>query len=217
MFTILTLAAAGLVSLAGHTPGSKETSTSTTARTVLVQNNRKVPVTVILEYGPFDHRLGTVPATRTAALALPRWVAPGGESYRLFVRSEGSDEMKTPAFSIAPHRQLSLLVPRVKVFAPAPRDTMIQRVPAAEYRDATITVDNLRNSPVSVVASRDAFDTRLGVVNAQSRRTLVIPRELTRPDQSVKIFVEENGAFDLASNLLQVKGAEHLGIRVPPR
>jgi hypothetical protein len=54
---------------------------------VTVQNNRPVPVTVYMEYGAFDRRLGIVAPQQTATLALPAWAV--NQSIRLFVHPEG--------------------------------------------------------------------------------------------------------------------------------
>ena len=51
--------------------------TDTVVNSVTVQNHRNAPVTIYLESGNFDRRLGEVPAKDTKTLPLPPWAASG--------------------------------------------------------------------------------------------------------------------------------------------
>lgn len=92
---------------------------------------------------------------------------------------------------------------------------MMEVIPPEELADATLTVDNPRAEPVTVFADQGPFDVRLGQVPAHSRVTLRFPKSVIAPDESIRIFVHPEGGFDLASETLDVRPAQHLGLRVP--
>jgi hypothetical protein len=191
-------------------------TTDTSANALTVQNDRNVPVTVYMDYGPFDRRLGTVPAFQTATVPLPAWAVEGRESIQLFVHPEGDvEDLATQELSLQPPGRLAMIVPPRGGMPLAPRDTMMEVIPPEELADATLTVDNPRAKPVTVFAEQGPFDVRLGQVPAHSRVTLRFPKSVVAPDESVQIFVHPEGGFDLASETLQVRPAQHLGLRVP--
>jgi hypothetical protein len=97
----------------------------------------------------------------------------------------------------------------------APADTMTAVIPPEELADATLTVDNPRSKPVTVLAEEGEFDVRLGVVPARSSVTLRLPKSVVAPDQTINVFVHPEGGFDLSSQELHVRPGEHLGLRVP--
>lgn len=183
---------------------------------VEVQNNRRVPVTVYLEYGQFDRRLGTVPAMSTAVLAMPDWVVRQ-DRVQLFVHPEGELELATQEFRVHPGATIGLLVP---ASGNMPRsteatDTMSAALLPEELAETTLTVDNPRSVDVIVYASLPPFDIRLGRVPARSRATLQFPKAAIRADQSVVILVHPVRGQDLESQTLRVRWGEHLGLRVP--
>ena len=191
-------------------------TTDTSANAVTVQNDRKVPVTVYMEYGTFDRRLGTVPAFQMATLPLPAWAVEGRERIQLFVHPEGEvEDLGTQELWLRPPGRLGMIVPPRGGMPWAPRDTMMEVIPPEELADATLTVDNPRAEPVTVFADQGPFDVRLGQVPAHSRVTLRFPKSVVAPDESIQIFVHPEGGFDLASETLQVQPAQHLGLRVP--
>ena len=101
---------------------------------------------------------------------------------------------------------------------PPPRDTMTAVIPPEDLADATLTVDNPRSEPVTVLAEQDgSIDVRLGEVPAHARATLRFPKSVVLPDGSIRVFVHPEGGSDLASETLQVRQGEHLGLRVPAR
>jgi hypothetical protein len=195
---------------------SAAVTTASLDNTLTVQNDRKVPVTVYMEYGPFDRRLGTVPARETATVALPAWAVKAHDRIQLFAHPEGDvDDLATQEFSLQSPARLSMIVPAWGHMPLAPTDTMMAVIPPEELADATLTVDNPRDKPVTVFADQDPFDVRLGQVPAHSRVTLRFPKSVVFPDESIRIFVHPDGGFDLASETLQVRPGEHLGLRVP--
>jgi len=191
--------------------------TDTVASSVTVQNERKVPVTVYLATGKFDRRLGVVPALATQTLPLPDW-AVTQSSVRLFAHPENSlEDLSTDKFTLVPPGRVKMIV-RDQFAKPAvaPTDTMMQIIPPEELANATITVDNPRDVPVTVFAEAGPFAARLGEVAAKGRRTLRFPKSVISPFGSIRVFVRPQGGLDLTSTQLTVRQGDHLGLRVPP-
>lgn len=191
-------------------------TTLDTINAVTVQNERKVPVTVYLDYGKFDRRLGIVPASQTRTLSVPGWAVQGRRSLRLFVHPEGEvDELATQTFTLTPPGRIALLVPP-KGGMPVSRDTMREVIPPEALDDATLTVDNPRDTPVTIFVQQGKFDVRLGEVPARSRATLRFPKKVVLPSNTIEVIVHPRGGRDLTTQALSIKRGEHLGLRVPP-
>ncbi len=191
-------------------------TTATPDNSLTVQNDRKVPVTVYMEYGQFDRRLGVVPAMQTATLALPAWAVRERASIELFAHPEGEvEDLETQEFSLRPPARIGMVIPSRGHMTSTPPDTMMEVIPPEELADATLTVDNPRSKPVTVFADMDPFDVRLGTVPAHSRVTLRFPKSVIYPDNSIRVFVHPEGGLDLSTETLQVRKGEHLGLRVP--
>jgi hypothetical protein len=191
-------------------------TTDTIANALTVQNQRDRPVTVYLAHGPFDHRLGQVPAWETAILPLPAWAAKGYARVKLFAHPEGAfGDLATQEFTVRPPGRIAMVVPAEE--SVDPRDPMTAVIPPEDSANATLTVDNSRDVPVTVLVEHGRFDVRLGQVPAKSRQTLRFPKAVLAPGQSIRIFVEPQGGSDLGSQPLQVKWGDHLGLRVPAR
>jgi hypothetical protein len=185
-----------------------------TVATVEVENNRKVPVTVYLEYGVFDRRIGEVPAMQTATLPIPRW-APNQASVQLFVHPEGERDLETQNLSVTPGEQLALIVPASGKMLVAPSDTMYQTLTPEELSETTLTVDNPRPQSVTVFVEQGAFDVRLGQVAAHSRETLPVPKSVFNMVSAIEIFVHPEGGRDLSGEVVDLGRGAHLGLRVP--
>ncbi len=222
MSTKVATVALGLTMLAGVAPAQvaqrlpASVTTDSSINTVTVQNDRTAPVTVYMEYGQFDRRLGTVPAMQTATLSLPAWAVRGRATVELFAHPEGATyDLETQEVSLKPPGRIGMLIPPRGGLRSTPKDTMMEVIPPEELADATLTVDNPRSTPVTVFADQGPFDVRLGQVPARSRVTLQFPKSVILPDESLVIFVHPEGGFDLASSTLRVRRGEHLGLRVP--
>jgi hypothetical protein len=191
-------------------------ATDTPNNSVTVQNDRKVPLTVYMEYGDFDRRLGIVPALRTTSLSLPAWAVRGRDRIQLFVHPEGAvNDLATREFSLKPPARIGMLIPASGTMAPAPADAMMEVIPPEEIADATVTVDNSRGKAVTVFAEQGEFDVRLGEVPAHGRVTLRFPKSVVHPNGTLQLFVHPEGGIDLSSETLHVRSGEHLGLRVP--
>ena len=201
-----------LLSLA--TPLSAQISDSQDGATVEVQNELEEPVTVFMEYGQFDRRLGTVPAYGVTTLPLPDWAASQQDRISLFVHPEGGRDRESEQFLLHPGAHLGLRV-RAPGEPVAPIDTMMAVLTPEEISETTLTVDNPRAQEVTVYAEHGDFDVRLGSVPAQSVVTLEFPMVIVRPDESVSITVHPENGPDLASEVLRIQEGEHLGLRVP--
>ena len=183
---------------------------------VEVQNERDVPVTVYVQYGLFDRRLGEVAAGQSATLAVPEWATRDRATLRLLVYAAGdAADLGSKAFVVQSPGRLALVIPARGWTPPAPEDTMTAVLATEEVEATTITVENPRDRAVTVYAEHGQFDVRLGRVPAGGRATLKMPKAVVGRDRSVRIFVHPDGGTDLASSLLRVKRGEHLGLRVP--
>ncbi len=191
--------------------------TDTTNNSVTVQNHRNVPVTVYLEAGAFDRRLGMVPALGTRTLPLPSWAVKGSTTVRLFAHAADEvQDLTTEKFKLQPPGRIGMIVrTREELLAPAPTDTMMEFIPQEELAEATLTVDNPRNVAVTVYAEAGKFDVRLGQVEAGQRATLRFPKSVVSPLSSIQIYVQPKNGQQLASQSLPVKKGDHLGLRVP--
>lgn len=191
---------------------------SATARaTVQVQNDRNVPITVFIERGDFDVRLGKVAAMRTATLNLPGWVLAGDAKVDLFVHPDGENDLASQSFHVKPGAQLAMLVQQGDhpAWTPAPDDTMSTVLPVADLNATTVTVENPRKEDVTVYVEQGDFDLRLGVVRAGQTRTLRFPEGIADRRQSVELFVTPEHGFDLGSQAFQLTRGAHLGLKVP--
>jgi hypothetical protein len=194
---------------------SADTRDSTMA-TVEVQNNRTVPVTVFVDRGEFDVRLGTVAPLQTATLGIPKWLATENSEVRIYLHPEGAFDLETQTFAVHPGTQIGLVVPlgnRTLASNVSP-EPMMAALPDGDADATTITVENPRNVPVTIYLERGDFDTRLGTVAAGSTTTLRLP---PTGGQAVEIFVHPEGGFDLCSSSFPVKHGDHLGLKVPLR
>jgi hypothetical protein len=201
--------------LPGATPGA---APGDTVVTMTVTNDRDVPVTVFMDYGAFDRRLGRVQPRSTATLRLPGWVVRESPEIGLFVHPEGGEDLQTAAFRVVPGQKLTLHVPAGggMTSRPAP-DTMMAVLPPEVLAEATITVDNPRAQVVTVYAAMGQFDVRLGRVAPHSRETLRFPRAVVLPDMTVRVFVHPERGSDLATQELDLRHGQHLGLHVPVR
>ncbi|MEP7382866.1 MAG: hypothetical protein ABI910_14345 [Gemmatimonadota bacterium] len=186
------------------------------AATVLVQNDRTVPITVYLEAGEFDVRVGRVGAMKTATLPLPNSFVRRGD-VQLFVHPDGELDLASQSFQVHSGMQLGLIVQRgaYPVMAAAPSDTMSAVLPAADMKEATITVENPRRDDVTVFLEQGDFDVRLGSVHAKSTKTLKLPAGWADSHSDVEIFVHPEHGEDLASETLALSPHSHLGLHVP--
>lgn len=219
VLAILALALAPLPRAARAQPPQKlpPVVTTDTVHAVTVQNHRKVPVTVYMEYGQFDRRLGTVEPFGLTTLRLPGWAVQGRQRVRLLVHPEGeAGDLASATFQLAPPARLALVVPPRGGFPVSP-DTMLEVLPPEDLVETTITVDNPRAVAVTVLAEHGPFAARLGVVPARSRATLRFPRRVVNQAGSVTLIIHPEGGRDLASQSFRVQREAHLGLRVPPR
>lgn len=79
--------------------------------TVTVQNPRAVPVTVFVERGEFDARIGTVPPDREVTLDIPGYLTRDGSTIQIFVHPERGMDLASQAFDLKPDAHLLVKVP----------------------------------------------------------------------------------------------------------
>lgn len=187
-----------------------------TVPAIEVQNNRTVPVTVILERGDFDVRVGTVGPLQTVALPVAPWLLRDG-SVQFFVDPKGERDLASSPIDVPHGKRIALFVPRSGTgFIVRPQaDRMSAELPPADDGATTLTVENERSSPVVVYADEDPFDTRLGTIPALTTTTLKVPSWMVLTDGDLSIVVHPTRGRDLGSQDLVIRPHEHLGLRVP--
>ena len=88
------------------------------------------------------------------------------------------------------------------------------KLSADELAATTLTVSNDRDKPVTVFAEQGTFSVRLGEVKAGTQTTLTFPKSLITRDNTIRVFLRPAGGLDLATQVIQLKNGEHLGIRM---
>lgn len=181
--------------------------------TVRVQNDRPVRVTIYLEQGDFDTRLGTVAANSTATLRLPEGIVREHREIQIFAHPEGAAfDLTGQSFTVQPGSQLDFLVPSSAEMVPLTNKVIEDLDPGNPA--TTVLVENHRDQAVTVFVEMGDFDTRLGAVAAHQKVTLRIPDWLTNR-QSIELFVHPEGGYDLASETMQLRRGAHLHLVVP--
>lgn len=182
-----------------------------------VQNDRKVPVTVFIERGSFDVRVGVVGPLQTSTLALPDWIANQRAEVAIFVHPEGGRDLVSEHLTVHSGALLGLHVPvgDFTVMPTPPADTMSAVLTSGELNATTLTVNNPLTTAVTVYIEQGTFDIRVGTVAPQSTATLRLPEWLIKEQQTLEFFVHPQGGQDLASSRLEVRPGAHLGLRVP--
>ncbi|MFN8670009.1 MAG: hypothetical protein U0164_22690 [Gemmatimonadaceae bacterium] len=190
-------------------------STVDTVNTVTVQNNRKTSVAIYLEYGKFDRRLGVVPPLGMETLRLPDFATRGHEAVRLFAHPNGEiNDLMSQAMWLKTPARLSFVIPAFGDMPPGSDETMKEVLPPEQIDEATITVENPRDVPCTILAAQGSFEARLGVVPAHGRETLQFPTSVLH-GRALSIIVHPEGGLDLGTQRLTVKKGDHLGLRVP--
>jgi hypothetical protein len=182
-----------------------------TMKLVSVQNDRATPVTVYLEAGGIDRRLGTVAAGDVATLQLPAW-AVNGRTVRLLARPEGAGfSLATPAFPVSGAVRVGLLVPPS---GSASIDSVPVPLTAEERASTTITIDNPRNKPMTVFAEQGVRSVHLGEVPANTQATLSFPKDLIKRGDAIRVFVRPAGGTDVATRALNLKTGDHIAVEI---
>jgi len=79
--------------------------------TVTVQNARNEAVTVFLEQGEFDTRIGTVAPNKEKTLTIPAFLTRDRPSVEIFVHPEGGLDLASQTFDLKPDAHLLVKVP----------------------------------------------------------------------------------------------------------
>jgi hypothetical protein len=192
--------------------------TASTSNTVTVQNDRKVPVTLALEYGSFSRELGTVPPLGVTSLPLPEAVVSSRSQVRFVAKPQGQvDNLATERFRLEPPGRLTVEIPAWGATLPQAVDSMTAIVPVDALKTPTVTVDNPLADPVTLIAEQGQFNMKLGEVPAHSQATLRVPDQLVGPTKSIRLFVRATSGGDLFSQTIRIEQGDHLGIKVPAR
>lgn len=187
--------------------------TADTANVLAVQNDRGTAVTIYARVGAFDRRLGIVEPGAVRTLPIPGWAVAGETTLRVFARADGEDfDLVTQSLPLRGARRLGLLVPPRGGLAA--RDSLLVTLTGEELAATTLTVNNDRDTPVTVFAEQGTFSVRLGEVKAGTQTTLRVPTSIVTRDHTIRVFVRPAGGLDLATQVIPLRSGEHLGLRV---
>lgn len=180
---------------------------------VTVQNGRAVPVTVYLESGALERRLGVVAAKGVATLALPNWATRSRGGVRLLARPDGEpSSLATANLAIASNARIGLVVPPRT--GAAATDSVPVLLTAEERASTTVTIDNPGKAPITVFAERGVKLVRLGEIPASTQATLRFPKDMVRQGDNVRVFVRSAGGFELATRPLTLKPGDHISFDI---
>ncbi len=182
-----------------------------TMNIVTVQNDRASAVTVYMENGAFDRRIGVVDAGKTATLPLPAWAVTGRRTLSLFARADGeSGDLVTQSFELRGANRIGLLVPPSGGIADC--DSLPVTLTSEELASTTLTVENQRTKPMTVYAEQGTYSIRLGEVKPGDKTTLRFPASIVRKDNTIRVFVRPAGSIDLSTQALALKRGEHIAM-----
>jgi hypothetical protein len=80
--------------------------------TVTVENHRTEPVSVYVQYGVLDRRLGVVAANQKTTLAVPAWIAKERPDVQIFIHPENGEDLASGHFDLTKGNHLLVKVPR---------------------------------------------------------------------------------------------------------
>ncbi|MCC6318739.1 MAG: hypothetical protein IT361_13745 [Gemmatimonadaceae bacterium] len=89
---------------------------------VLLQNDRTVPVTVYLETGGREIQLGKVGPMATSTLVIPRWLVSYETPLHIFVHPANGDDQDSGLLEVNTGDRIGVIVPARDVFEPFPLD-----------------------------------------------------------------------------------------------
>ena len=178
-----------------------------------LQNDRTVPVTVYLEQGSFDQRLGTVPGDAIATLPLPKEIVWDGSAVQVYVHPKDGFGLATRDFTVRPGVHVAVLVPPSGGLAPTPAEP-VMRDPDPASRATSLTVRNDGGGQVEVFGEHGMFDAGLGTVAPHSTATLLIPGWLINRE-GVVLDADARNGMDFHTRPMWILRGHHLGMIVP--
>ena len=135
---------------------------------ITVQNNRDEAVTIYLDDGPFELKLGTVEPMRMATLSLP-WTVRGKETIKLLIQPKGDIGLLAQA-------EVTDEVPRLGLVLPEDDEpTLLLLGEQVTMSGSMVTVKNDRDEPADVFILHGSHEHRLGRVAGESTQTFNVP------------------------------------------
>ncbi len=184
--------------------------------TVTVENDRNVAMTVFLEQGNFNVKLGSIAPDQTATWQLPSWVSNYDESVQFYLEPRKGTSLESQELQMQPGAHIGLLVPPGNGLADVtPRMTAV--LSPADEAATTVTVQNDKPGPIAVDLEQGDFDIRLGSVPARSMQTLRVPQWMVLNGGLVQVFLHTRAGDDLSSSTFELHDGAHYGVQVPTR
>ena len=110
--TLVALSLFGVATAFAERPPRSDTTS------VAVQNNRSAPVSVYLDIGDREVRLGTVNALDVTTFVVPRWLVLNDEDVNIFVEPKNGFEMQTGFIALQPGQHVGIIVPDKNISFP---------------------------------------------------------------------------------------------------
>ncbi len=208
---LMTTGAAALLAIASFGPASAQMGKATSP-TLTVENNRPEPVTMYLEGGQYDTRLGVVPAHETETLGLPSSLEDGQE-IQIFAHPEGGIDMASQDLIVDRKAEMMVLVPNNNVGYMG--KTPEPEIPNPGKNTTTVTVENDRAVPVTIFVERGEFDTRIGTVAPNAETTLMVPDWIAKESDEAVLYAHPEGQDDLGTWRFEMSPGVHLFLKVP--
>jgi hypothetical protein len=163
---------------------------------ITVQNNRDEAVTIYLDTGPFEQKLGTVEPLTMATLSLP-WTVRGKETVKFLIQPKGEMGLMAEASVRDEVPRLSLLLDEESKLS-----VRTAQVAATTGTSGTmITVENDEDEPADVLVVHGMHEHRLGRVAGESTQTFVLTGH-EEGEQGRIVLVPEGGSALLTPDVV---------------
>jgi len=178
-----------------------------------VQNDRNAAVTVFMQTGGVDRKLGVVPAGAVTSLAIPAAAARGQNALHFYARTQGNGpDLVASALPAASTRQLGLLIPPAGGVTWT--DSIAVPLTSEERAAATVTIDNRRNKAMAVYAEQGTYSVKIGEASASGMTTLRLPVSMLRSGEGVRVLMRPAGDVGLSTQVLKLKTGDHVAVEV---
>ena len=202
----LLLGLTSVTSLAAQTPAAQPAAAPAASNTVTVLNNLTVPVTIFLDYGDYDRRLGTIAPQTSASLPLPEFALKELPTLQLYAKVEQGFALETHGFKVVPDMRVGWVVAK-DLPAKAQGDTIKVTPAKPAMAKTTLAVINERDAMVSLYAEENGKPgVKLGWVGPKGRATVSVPEALVGPNRTVRIVAHAEGATDLPAQDIGLAG-----------
>jgi hypothetical protein len=174
---------------------------------VTILNNLTVPVTIFLDYGDFDRRIGIVAPKSSGSLPLPASALEELTTLQLYAKVEKGFPLETHGFKVTPDMRVGWVVGKDIPSKPA-GDTIKVAVPKPAFASTVLNVTNDRDVMTTLYAEDNGvFSVKLGYVAPHASAKLSVPQYLLS-GQTLRVVAHPEGGSDLEPQEIQLAGPE---------